>query len=97
MRQARARISSLSPSPSVASTSCTRRPGRTILASTTTGPIGTGRRISKVTRPTWKSAASSSPSIARPISADGGPACWEPGSQGPRVSSVARKRSPSRS
>ena len=42
-------------------------------------------------RPTWNSAASSSRSISRPISAEGGPACWAPGSQGPRVSSVARK------
>ena len=90
IRQPRARISSCSPSRSEASTSWTRRPGRTTLASTSTGPIGTGRRISKVTRPTWKLVGvRRAASISRPISAEGGPACWAPGSQGPRVSSVA--------
>ena len=72
-------------------------PGAATRASTRTGAIGTERRISKVTRPTWNSSASGSRSIAQPSSAAGGPACWAPGSQGPRVSSVARKRSPSRS
>ena len=90
-RQALARISgSPASSRSSASTSCTRRPGRTTRALTTTGAIGTERRISKVTRPTWNSSASGSRSISRPSSAAGGPACWAPGSHGPRVSSVAR-------
>ena len=38
-----------------------------------------------------ESLAPSSDSISRPISAEGGPACWWPGSQGPRVSSVAQE------
>ena len=48
-------------------------PAAAIRASTSTGPIGTERRISKVTRPTWKSSASGSSSISRPSSADGRP------------------------
>ena len=51
-RQARALISSPSSPKSEASTICTFRPGRTTSASTRTGPIGTGLRISNVTRPT---------------------------------------------
>ena len=58
-RLARSAAASPAPAPahrslleSEASTSCTRRPGRTTSASTRTGPIGTDFKISKVTRPT---------------------------------------------
>ncbi len=94
-RQARAIISTSPSTRSSASSICTRRPGRTIRASTSTGAIGIDRRISKVTRQTWKSSASGSSSNARPSSAAGGPACWAAGSQGPRVSPVARELPPS--
>ena len=70
-----ARISSPASPESEASTSCTFRPGRSTRVSTRTGPIGTGRRISNMTRPTWNSSDPSSPSISRPSSAEGGPAC----------------------
>ena len=50
--QAVARISSPASPASEASTSRTLRPGRSTRVSTRTGPIGTGRRISKTIRPT---------------------------------------------
>src|SRR5215212_11273216 len=46
-------------------------------------------------RPTRRSDPPSSRAISRPMRAAGGPACWEPGSHGPRVSSVGTYRSPS--
>jgi hypothetical protein len=73
---------------SVASDISTLRPGLTTRASTRSDVIGTGRRMSKVTRPTWRRASDSSRSISRPIRAVGGPACCDPGSQGPLVSSL---------
>ena len=87
-RQALALITSPSESERLASTSSTLRPGRTTRASTRSGAIGTARRISNVILPTCRSPSPSSRSISRPIRAAGGPACWESGSQGPRVSSV---------
>ncbi len=86
--QALARITTSPSTASSASTRRTRRPGRTILVTTCSGAIATGRRISKLMRPTWKRLDSGSSSIARARSAEGGPACWAPGSQGPRVSGV---------
>jgi len=60
------------------------------------GVIGTGARISTVTRPIRVPSRGSQRSSARASSADGGPACCAFGSQGPRVSSLGRARSPSR-
>jgi hypothetical protein len=94
-RQPRARITSPSGPDSDASSIATLRPGRTTRAFTVSGAIGTGARISMVTRPTRMPSRGSQSSIARPSSAEGGPACWAFGSQGPRVSSLGTARSPS--
>ena len=94
-RHARARTTSPSGPASDASSISTLRPGRTTLALIVSGAIGTGARISTVTRPTRMPSRGSQSSIARASSADGGPACWAFGSQGPRVSSLGVTRSPS--
>ena len=87
-RQARARITTPSDPVSAASSSSTLRPGRVTLALRVSGAIGTGARISTVTRPTRIPSRGSQSSSARASRAEGGPACWASGSQGPRVSSV---------
>ena len=96
-RARRGRASPRPPGPlSDASSSSTLRPGRTTRAlDASSGASGTGPRISKVMRPTRMPSRGSQRSIARASSAAGGPACWAPGSQGPRVSSVGTSRSPS--
>src|SRR5215475_6588701 len=55
--------------------------------------MGTGWTKSMVKRASWKDSASSS--MARAISADGGPPCWCSGPQGPRVRTEGMKRAPS--
>ncbi len=94
-RQPRARMSGPSGPSRDASIISTLRPGRTTRALTVSGAIGIGARISTVTRPIRMPSRGSQSSMARASSADGGPACWEPGSQGPRVSSLGVTRSPS--
>lgn len=96
-RHAEARMISVASSAraSVASSSSTLRPGRATRAVATSGAIGTGRRISTVTRVSSAPSRGSHRSSARARSAEGGPACWLPGSHGPRVCSVATSRSPS--
>ena len=81
-RQARAIISTSPSTRSSASSICTRRPGRTIRASTSTGAIGIERRISKVTRQTWKSSASGSSSKLAPEQRRGRPGVLGPGIPG---------------
>ena len=93
-RHPRALITTPSAPVSAASSSSTLRPGRTTRALTVSGAIGTGARISNVTRPTRIPSRGSQSSIARPSRAEGGPACWAFGSQGPRVSSLGRAVSP---
>ena len=95
-RHPRARISSPSGPDRDASNISTLRPGRTMRALTVSGAIGTGARISTVTRATRMPSRGSQSSIARPSRAEGGPACWAFGSQGPRVSSLGTTRSASR-
>ena len=73
----------------------TLRPGRATRALTVSGWIGIEPRISTVTRPIRAPSRGSHSSSARASSADGGPACWAFGSQGPRVSSVGVAKSPS--
>jgi hypothetical protein len=94
-RHPRARASSPPAPSSLASTISTLRPGRTTWAVRVMGSIGSGFRTSTVTRPTRMPSLGSHSSIARASSADGGPACCDPGSHGPRVSSVGAARSPS--
>ena len=89
MRQPRALTIAVPSLLSVPSTSSTLRPGRTTSASTSIGPIGIGLRISNVARASRASGSPPTRSSSRPSSAHGGPACWWPASQGPRVSSVA--------
>jgi hypothetical protein len=91
-RQARARTTGSPSTLSSASSSSTDRPGRATRAVTSTSATGTARRISNVARATTNPSRGSQPSIARPSSADGGPACWKAGSHGPRVCSVELKR-----
>ena len=89
MRHPRALMIVLPPLLSVPSISSTLRPGRTTSASSSIVAIGIGLRISNVARASRASGSPPASSISRPSSAHGGPACWLPGSQGPRVSSVA--------
>jgi hypothetical protein len=78
-----------------ASSSSTLRPGRTTRAEQVSGANGTGPRISTVMRAIRMASRGSQRSSARASSAEGGPACWARGSQGPRVSSDGTSPSPS--
>ena len=94
-RHPRARMTSPSGPSSDASSSSTLRPGRATRALSRSGWIGIGARISAVTRAIREPSRGSHVSIARASRAEGGPACCEPGSQGPRVSSLGVASSPS--
>jgi hypothetical protein len=92
-RQARARTTARPSARSSPATSSTDRPGRSSSTRTSTSPTGIAPRISQVSRAKTmpgEPARASSPAS----SAEGGPACWWPGSHGPRVHCVAAKRPP---
>src|SRR5262249_14333905 len=55
--------------------------------------MGTGWTKSTVKRARWRESAAAS--MARAISADGGPPCWCSGRHGPRVRTEGMKREPS--
>ena len=73
---------------SCASSSCTRRPGRTMRVVSRSGASGTGRRKEKERRANGSSAPGCMCSNALAISVAGAPPCCARGSHGPRAYSV---------
>src|SRR5579872_4835135 len=95
MRRARAEATSTSPAVTLASTSCTLRPGRTTEAWTSSGATGTGRNNSTVRRATCTGSGASQLSTARARSAATGPPWSASGAQGPRAKSAGTRSAPS--
>lgn len=74
-----------------------RPPERTVRTWISRSATGTGRRSSTVTRAMRIPGRGACCSMARPMSAEGGPPCWVLALQGPAVAAVLAKRPSPRS